>query len=372
MSQWNSLQPPPEPMLYQHFRTEPARMREAPVFVIGLVGFGPEQEKPILATLRGTHLGGVRWRVGSFGEADAWLVNGACTEALPDGSLRVAGSGSTSPPVRFELGAVDRPIAFSEPLAAPEFDPACRFRLESVDSIHAVLARFVQWLRPLAAQIALASQLIEVADEFAPAGVYHVTSHGRLLAVVELQREAGLSPTAAPADFRAAAWHARPSSAGFIPEDFQRVSLSLLMWQYATRTSRDLLPERYRQRVIHYRRPPRLEHRLLKDSHLWLLRELAFGACTFDQLRQRLGSSDESLAHDLAALYLVGSITVNPARARVRPQAAMQSRNHAGSMASDLSDWPSRSGAATLPPQVADGTAPGLFQGRAGAHQAST
>jgi hypothetical protein len=347
-------------------------MGEPPVFIIGLVGFAPEQERPILAILRDSHPGGVHWRLGTFGEADAWLVNGARTEVLADGSLRVAGSGPTRPPVRFELGAVDRPIAFSEPLTAADFEPACRFRIDSAGSIQAVLARFVQWLRPLAAQIALASQLIEVADEVAPGGVYHVTSRGRLLAVVELQREAGLSPAAMPSDFAVAAWHARPSSAGFIPEHFQRVSLSLLVWQYATRTSRDLLPDRYRQRVIHYRRPPRVEHRLLKDSHLLLLRELAFGACTFDQLKQRMDVPEPALAQDLAALYLVGSITVNPARARVRPQAAVPSRSYAG-VASDLSDWPSRSGASTtLPPHSTDATVPGHLRKTPETHQVST
>src|SRR5438046_1874544 len=100
-------------MQYHHFRSEPGRT-EAPVFIIGLVGFAPEQEQPILDILRDAHHGGVQWRVGTFGEADAWLVNGARTEVLSGGSLRVARLGPTRAPVRFEPGAIDRPIAFSE------------------------------------------------------------------------------------------------------------------------------------------------------------------------------------------------------------------------------------------------------------------
>jgi hypothetical protein len=87
------------------------------------------------------------------------------------------------------------------------------------------------------------------------------------------------------------------------------------MWQYALRTARDVLPRRYRTDVLYFRRPPRLPQRQLRDSHLLLLRELAFAPGNFADLQQRTGLAGAQMAQDLAALYLVGAITSNPKRA---------------------------------------------------------
>lgn len=87
------------------------------------------------------------------------------------------------------------------------------------------------------------------------------------------------------------------------------------MWQYAMRTRRDALPSHYRTSMLFFRRPPRLPQRVLKDSHLLLLRELAQSPGNFEELQQRTGLVEPLLARDLAALYLVGSITSNPKRA---------------------------------------------------------
>nr|MDQ6880944.1 hypothetical protein [Pseudomonadota bacterium] len=110
-----------------------------------------------------------------------------------------------------------------------------------------------------------------------------------------------------------------------IPESFVRISLSELMWQYAVRTTRDVLPKRYRTKMLYFRRAPHLPQRLLTDSHLLLIRELATGIGTFADLQQRTGMGAGPLARILAALYLVGTITSNPKRASVtHPAAAMQ------------------------------------------------
>ena len=87
------------------------------------------------------------------------------------------------------------------------------------------------------------------------------------------------------------------------------------MWQYALRTSRDVLPKRYRSGLIYFRRLPRLPQQLLKASHLLLLRELASGPVSFENLRQRTGCEATRLAHGIAAHYLVGAITSNQQRA---------------------------------------------------------
>jgi len=100
------------------------------------------------------------------------------------------------------------------------------------------------------------------------------------------------------------------------PPSFPRASVSQLMWQYAQRTRRDLLPPHYRSKPLYFRRPPRLAQRQLKDAHLLLMRELvAQPGLGFSALQQSTGLGEEALARCLSALYVVGSITSNPKRA---------------------------------------------------------
>jgi hypothetical protein len=87
------------------------------------------------------------------------------------------------------------------------------------------------------------------------------------------------------------------------------------MWQYTDRTQRDVLPKHYRNGLLYYRRPPHLPQRLLRNSHLLIMRELMLAPATFEQLQQRCGMGERRLARELASLYFVGSITSNPKRA---------------------------------------------------------
>jgi hypothetical protein len=101
-----------------------------------------------------------------------------------------------------------------------------------------------------------------------------------------------------------------------VPGNWPRSSVSQLMWQYALRTQRDLLPPHYRNQPLYFRRPPRLPQRQLRDAHLLLLRELvAQPGMNFQQLQQATGLAEGPLARHLAALYVVGSITANARRA---------------------------------------------------------
>jgi hypothetical protein len=287
---------------------------ELPVLRLGLVGFSADAQQRLGSVVTKTAFSGMGWELSRFSDADAWWVYGARTQLLGDGTLRIGSGLPGGRSVQLNLAEVDRPIAYSVPLAPRDFDPTLRFDPDSQPSIQDVLHKFEVWLQPLVAQFCLASQLIEHETALG-SGVYHVISAGRLLAVVDLQGEVGVLPTAGLTDFERAMWTARPAAAAEIPEHFVRTSLSQLMWQYAMRTSRDVLPKRYRSGLLYFRRPPRLPQRMLKDSHLLIVRELVAAPASMDDLQQRTGLPAEQLAHDLAALYLVGSITSNPKRA---------------------------------------------------------
>lgn len=291
---------------------------EQPVLWLGVAGFSPQQERRIDDLLANPLPGWPLWRRSRFADADAWWVHGANMRVLRDGTVKVAGPGERARGVQLNLEEVDRPVAFSTPLAQPEFEPMYSFDLNADASVRAVLQQFEGWLRPLRAQFALGAQIIQ-REASLRSGVYHVSYKNNLLAIIDLQEwRAGLSPTARPVDFEDAQWEKRPDTANIPPERFVRCSLTQLMWAYAQRTSRDVLPERYRKGMIYFRRSPRVPLRMLQDSHLLVLRELASAPADFGSLLERTALSANRLARHLACLYFAGSITSSSGHAARR------------------------------------------------------
>ena len=159
--------------------------------------------------------------------------------------------------------------------------------------------------------------------------VYHVLGDGELLAVIDRGGDVGIAPGARLPELKRARWVGLPSSANFIPRHFDRFSWSELIWTYAVHSSVDHLPQRYRRKAIFFRRPPKVAQRLLQDEHLVLMAELRREACSFDVLQARTAMPVTALAKALGELYLAGSITVSPARAKSphrRPRRTLQRR----------------------------------------------
>jgi hypothetical protein len=287
---------------------------ELPVFRLGLGGFSPTQQHALRDVVHHTAGGATQWVVvAEFASADGWWLNGAQVELLGQEAVRIASGNPGEPPLQLYMPDIDRPVAFSQPISARQFRPQHTFQPASAASMNGVLEKFERWLAPLAAQFCLASQLVEQQAALG-AGVFDLSLNGSLVAVVDMRGDVGVLPTLGPADFEQTVW-TRRSSASVIPEHFARTSLSQLMWQYAVRTQRDVLPRHYRSGLLYFRRPPRLPQRLLRDSHLLLMRELAVSPGTFQTLQRRTGLDPITLAQDLAALYFVGTITSSPRRA---------------------------------------------------------
>jgi hypothetical protein len=288
---------------------------ELPILRIGLVGFTLEQQERLREMLARENKTRLVWELALVGEADVFLINGARTQMLADGTLRVASGVPAGRSVQFALAELDRPVAFARPLAPRNFEPDLQFDPASLPSLTAVLSQFEAVLAPLVAQFCLASQVIEHESALG-AGIYNVTSdQGGLVAVVNLRGEAAVRVTASPEDFNDAMWTPQAPDGEPIPDHFTRATLSQLMWQFALRTTRDVLPTRYYTERLYFRRPPRLPQRALSDGHLLLLRELAYAPATFNELQERTGLVGGDLSRALAALYLVGAITSNPKRA---------------------------------------------------------
>ena len=288
---------------------------EVPVLRLGLAGFTEAQQKAA-ADLAGCAASArAEWHVVPFPEADGWWLEGSRSLIPQNGILRVQPGVTSGRSVQLALADVDRPVAFTLPLAAAGFQPAVTFDLNDRAQGVAVLNQFASWLQAMLSQFGLASSIAEHQPTLA-SGSWEVLRGSDLLAVVDLRLGAGIAPGVTAADFTAASWCIRDHGAVVIPPHFPRVSVSQLMWQYALRTQRDLLPPHYRNQPLYFRRPPRLPQRQLKDAHLLLLRELvAQPGMAFEQLQQSTGLADAPLARHLSALYVVGSITANPRRA---------------------------------------------------------
>lgn len=333
---------------------------ELPILRLGLAGFSAEQQQLARAAVEAAAPPTATWALGALADADAWWVNGARTLLMSDGTLRIGSGAPAGHPMQLNLPDVDRPIAFSKPLPQPPFEAAYSFDLNDRRQCVGILDRFTAWLRPMLAQFSLASCIIEHHAALG-GGSFEVLLNGLLIAVVDMRGDVGVLPTAGPGDLEEAIWRRAATSRPQIPEHFARISMSQLMWGFAMRTQRDVLPPHYRTGLIYYRRPPRLPQRALQDSHLLVLRELASGSGTLDEVGLRTGMSEPELVRDLGALYLVGAITSNPRRAahsamrRVEVPDSVLSGPHSEN---SRSARPVRSGAAPRRPFISDLTVP--------------
>jgi hypothetical protein len=292
---------------------------ELPILRLGLLGFNPAQQamfETALVALR-TRL---RWRVVALEEADAVCVNGSRVTTLADGSLRIAASAPGALPLRIEPTHTERPMAFSLPLAAGVVAEST-FDMASPPSTRAMLEKFEGWLRPLSVQFCLASRIVQTRLEVS-ATVYHVSVDGRLVAVVSRRGGVGVLPIADPFHLDNALWSKRPGPADEIPAHFVQVGLSQVLWQYAMRTQRNLMPTYFRSGPLYWCRAPQLPQRLFRDSHLMIGRELAQAPTTFAELCRRTGLPEAVLSRDLAGLRIVGAVTHDRKQAqRARSQA---------------------------------------------------
>lgn len=286
---------------------------ETAVLRLGLAGFDAGRQaaiRKVAAAFR--H---VDWDLGGPDGADAWLVNGAGVAAVQEAHVRVMCTDASGRMMPIVIDTGSRPVAFGGPVTMPvPGGPHALFGLGEPGSLLKVLHRFDRELQPTkacfwtAAHIALHHATIGKA-------MFELRAGTDVLAVVDMKGHVAVSPAATETAFNQALWKHRARTAVTIPAGFRRIPLSQLMWLYATRTRRELLPPRYRDGAIFFRRPPRVDPQMIDDVHLVISRQLALGPSTFDELQTVLEMKEEALAKALAALYFVGSITSNPDRA---------------------------------------------------------
>lgn len=284
---------------------------DQPLLRLALLGFEDAQTQRLSAWAASALPDRPVWRVVPMEQADAWCVAGPAVQAMDKGMLSVRTGLARQPLVKLNPAEMERPVAFGLPLpaglqVAASFDPA------SEGAYRASLQRLVDSLRVLRTQFVLGTELARREDELRPE-IYHVSDGGQLLAVVDLVNwQVGFLPTLRPAELGPAAWLRRPPGAADIPNSFIKLSVTRLMWVYASRVQADVLPPRYRKHVIYLRSLPDLPVSWMHDEHLLLLRELHRDPADFDDLLLRTSLDAGSLATSLGALYFSGCLTTNP------------------------------------------------------------
>lgn len=288
---------------------------EQPVLRLGLLGFSASDGDRLQHWAAQAQAGWPEWHTGDPHLADAWMINGAAVDVQGRDGVLIHHPPGGGERLTLNRAEVDRPLAFAEPLpdgfASAEF-----FNAHDEASVRQRLQRFEAWLRPLRSQFALGARLVEQLRE-CKTGVVHVVHESRLLAVIDLDRwQAGLFIPARPVDMAMAEWVQRPKLARDIPASFMRMPLHRVLWSYAVRTRRDVLPPRYREQTVHLRRVPHLPARWFDETHLLLMRELMARPARLDELVARTGRPSDDLAHHLAALYFAGGVTTDADSAR--------------------------------------------------------
>jgi hypothetical protein len=306
---------------------------ELPVLRLGLIGFAAPQQA-LLDSVLASMPTPLRWRLAELSQADAICANGARAIALADGSFQIGPSAAGAAPARIDLNASDRPLAFSIPLALRGFTAPATVDLTSSASIRAMLEKFEGWLRPMTVQFCLASRIVQERLDVRST-VFHVSVNGRLQAVVSPRNGMGVLPIADPAGLSNAVWARRPGTADDIPGHFIRAGLAEVMWQYAMRTTRDLLAPSLRSGLIYWCRAPQLPQRLFDDAHLMIVRELAHAPSTFAELALRTKLAEPVLARCVLALCIVGAVTLHKERASRAAEEAGGAVEHEEEMSSD-------------------------------------
>lgn len=282
-----------------------------PVMRMGLIGFADES---YLANLLMTRNRFLRWERWPFVDADALWVNGAHAQPLRNNMIRVPSAQPDKPATVLNLREIDRPMAFTLPLGNGYVSPPEVFDPHVAASVAEVLTKFEDALMRTATQLALADEIAARRHDLS-SPIYHLSVNGTLAAVVNVTGDIGLAPGLTPVDIAQAHWGGRPSAASDIPPGFERIGMAPMMFQYVMRNGANLLPSRYRQGLIYFRRTPAVPPRMVRDNHLAIISELQSGPQTIQQLMQNTGITDPGMGQALAALYFAGAITNDPRKA---------------------------------------------------------
>jgi hypothetical protein len=278
---------------------------------MGLVGFADETQLLNLIATRNRNLQWERW---PFIDADALWINGERAQPMRGNMVRIPAADAGKPATILNLKEIDRPTAFTLPIGDGYFTPPLAFDPHKVDQVADVLHQFEADVMDTAVELTLAAEISGRRHDLASPS-YHLTLRGKLVAVFSVSGDIGFTQQLSPYELAQADWAGRPAAGGEIPGHFRRTTMAQVMWNYVMRNVDDLLPARYRETEIYWRRMPAVPQKCVREEHMMLISLLSTGPQTVQSLAAQTGLSEAAVAQTLAALYFGGSLTTDPRKA---------------------------------------------------------
>jgi hypothetical protein len=132
-------------------------------------------------------------------------------------------------------------------------------------------------------------------------------SDNRMVALVDFNElKVFLRPDAHCLEMQEVRWVRR--SAASAPDDFIRLPLERVLWDYARRSAYEVLPATYWRRPLELRRYPRLPLAYMNEQEIALISSLRKQRLNCDELSVTLGYSRAHVGHLLGRLWLAGAV----------------------------------------------------------------
>ena len=269
-------------------------------------GAGPATQYPV-------------WQICDFREANALLVLAPYAQS---GQLQITPTSQDPSPLGVDLSQLSVPFAVQWTTAAPHMQSDANqlrtFNMDDPDSILKTLQYFEAMLRPLRTIFAISAHMIERRAEIDNKHVYHLVRNNMLDCILDIaEHQVMVRDGLRPVDLDDAAWLSRPLSANSLPQGFSVWSLEEVAWIYALHCPNIVLPNRYMQAPIYFRRLPHVRSGMIYRRHANLLEILGCAALTYDQLCEESDVDVENLERDLNGLYLCRAITTRSQKSAI-------------------------------------------------------
>ncbi|MBS7807612.1 hypothetical protein [Variovorax sp. PCZ-1] len=266
---------------------------EVPCLLITLKGFDTKQVACIEEWLSEFYVRhdatSIRWQITKHSSADVVL------SALPDSSLEL--NSSELSPIKLNFWACN--------------DDRLQETMESSKlRFWELLAGLDEQVQSQCARYVVAGMMVDRYLAKLPLkGMWHLMCDGEMLAAVDfVNLKVAVREQTHFLEFDECIWVNRPSSAK-LPQSFDIYPIEFVMWEYARRSERQLLPSRFFEQRISLRRFPRLPLAFMNDLDIALLASLRQSPQTLTQISQRLGLPSEQTARLMSAMYFSGAIT---------------------------------------------------------------
>jgi hypothetical protein len=287
----------------------PLRSRQEPLSLgVAFIGFDDAAQLQLSQWIEPLFGGRRGWSEASVEEADALCIHADAVASVdgPTLTLRSRFGG----PATVRTDRLLRPVGVGGELRE-DVSACATFDANSQYSVINLFRMFEARLAPLRQEYAMGETLALRQDLLGTGNVYHLMHEGRLIAIADtIQRVFGARQPIHANVLHAADWRRRPEGAAAFPPEFIARSFADLLWTYASRSSRQVLPIDLRTGRIGLSKLPQVPMDRLNAIHVKIMSSIQRDRMTLDELVERIGGSREAIGRAVGALYWAGALSL--------------------------------------------------------------